>query len=74
LELPGPAAFSAAWFWFTKGLNTIMDKPDMWRGNRGKYKNLSPFEYCSVVINGGLNGFADRKKHFENCKTALGIK
>ncbi|HEF4758236.1 TPA: glycoside hydrolase family 19 protein [Pseudomonas putida] len=48
LELPQHAAMSAAWFWATKGLNTLADAGD--------------FEKITRRVNGGLNGQADRLK------------
>ena len=59
LELPGAAALSAGWFWYTKKLNELADKND--------------FERITRRINGGLNGYADRLKHWTRCKKALGI-
>lgn len=46
LEQPQYACMSAAWFWATKGLNTLADA-----GN---------FERITRRINGGLNGQDDR--------------
>ncbi len=75
LELPGAGSMASAWVWAVeKKLNEIADKPETWRGNTRRYKNLAPFDYCSVIINGGLNGFEDRRKRFVKCKLALGIK
>lgn len=48
LEQPQYACLSAAWFWATKGLNTLADAGD--------------FEKITRRINGGLNGQADRLK------------
>lgn len=47
LEQPEWAASSAAWFWFTRGLNTLADE--------GK------FDKITQRINGGQNGAADRR-------------
>ena len=47
LEQPKYACLSAAWFWATKGLNTLAD--------------ASQFEAITRRINGGLNGYADRQ-------------
>ena len=47
LELPQHAAMSAAWFWSTRGLNTLSD--------RGEFVKITR------RINGGLNGLADRQ-------------
>jgi putative chitinase len=57
LCLPGAAALSAGWFWYTHGLNTLADD--------GK------FETITKKINGGLNGFKDRIEHWQRCKKAL---
>ncbi|NMZ37046.1 glycoside hydrolase family 19 protein [Pseudomonas proteolytica] len=47
LEQPQHAAMSAAWFWSTKGLNTLADKGEFVKTTRR--------------INGGTNGMADRQ-------------
>ena len=47
LEQPQHAAMSAAWFWSTKGLNTLADKGE--------------FVKITRRINGGTNGMADRQ-------------
>lgn len=59
LEKPGAASFSAAWFWWSRHLNSVAD--------------IDGFERITRKINGGINGFEDRKKHWENCKKALGV-
>lgn len=46
LELPEHAAASAAWFWQSRGLNSLAD--------RGEFKTITR------RINGGLNGLDDR--------------
>lgn len=46
LELPQHAAMSAAWFWATRGLNTMADAGE--------------FNKITRRINGGLNGLEDR--------------
>jgi putative chitinase len=48
LEQPQYACLSAAWFWATRGLNTLAD--------------ADKFETITRRINGGLNGQADRLK------------
>lgn len=60
LELPGAAALSAGWFWFTKGLNRLSD--------------IDAFEKITRRINGGINGYADRLKHWEACRKALKVE
>lgn len=57
LETPGPACFSAAWFWHAKGLNRLAD--------------IEAFEKITRRINGGVNGMEDRVKHWEIAKSVL---
>lgn len=59
LEKPGAASLSAGWFWYLKGLNELAD--------------VDNFEKITRRINGGLNGYMDRIKHWGICKKALGI-
>ena len=47
LEKPQHACMSAAWFWATKGLNTLVD--------------AGQFDRITQRINGGQNGAADRQ-------------
>ncbi|NNA84228.1 glycoside hydrolase family 19 protein [Pseudomonas fragi] len=47
LEVPQYACMSAAWFWATKGLNTLAD--------------AGQFDKITQRINGGQNGVADRQ-------------
>ena len=47
LEKPQHACMSAAWFWATKGLNTLAD--------------VGQFDKITQRINGGQNGAADRQ-------------
>lgn len=51
LELPQHAAMSAAWFWSTRGLNTLADQGE--------------FVKITRRINGGVNGLADRQALYE---------
>ncbi len=57
LELPQHAAMSAAWFWSTKGLNTLAD--------------LGEFVKITRRINGGVNGLADRQALYEKALKVL---
>ena len=57
LELPQHAAMSAAWFWSTKGLNTLADQGD--------------FVKITRRINGGVNGLEDRLHLWERAKKVL---
>lgn len=57
LELPQHAAMSAAWFWSTRGLNTLADQKDFARITRR--------------INGGLTGQADRQALYDKALKVL---
>ncbi|MGY2685113.1 glycoside hydrolase family 19 protein [Pseudomonas tolaasii] len=57
LELPQNAAMSAAWFWSTRGLNTLADQKD--------------FTKITRRINGGLNGQADRQALYDKALQVL---
>jgi predicted chitinase len=64
------AVASACWFWYYKQLNEICDKPNdwftVWRNvRRGK------FEYLTIKINGGLNGYNDRLKYYLKARDVL---
>ena len=58
LELPQHAAMSAAWFWSTKGLNTLADQGE--------------FVKITRRINGGLNGLEDRLQLWNKARSVLG--
>jgi len=58
LELPQHAAMSAAWFWSTKGLNTLSDQGE--------------FVKITRRINGGLNGLEDRLQLWNKARSVLG--
>lgn len=60
LEKPGAASFSACWFWFDRGLNRLAD--------------IDAFEKITKRINGGLNGYADRLKHWDRCCGVLKVE
>ncbi|WP_395600918.1 glycoside hydrolase family 19 protein [Pseudomonas sp. B19125] len=57
VELPQSAAMSAAWFWSTRGLNTLADQGD--------------FVKITRRINGGVNGLEDRLALWERAKKVL---
>lgn len=51
------SARAAGWFWETRGLNQLADIED--------------FKKITQKINGGLNGYPDRIKHWQRCKAIL---
>lgn len=57
LEKPDMAALSAAWYWYSRDLNTLADAGD--------------FRRITLKINGGLNGYADRLALYEAATRAL---
>jgi len=57
LEQPQYAAMSAAWFWSTRGLNTLADQ--------------GQFVKITRRINGGVNGLEDRLQLWERAKKVL---
>lgn len=57
LEQPQHAAMSAAWFWSTRGLNTLADQGD--------------FAKITRRINGGLTGQDDRHALYEKALKVL---
>lgn len=54
LESPRYACLSAGWFWDSRRLNMMAD--------------VSDFRGITVKINGGLNGFPDRLKRWDEAK------
>lgn len=57
LEDVVPACRSAAWFWWSHGLNSTADAGD--------------FRKISRVINGGFNGYDERLAYYQRAKTVL---
>lgn len=57
LTRPASAAMSAAWFWNSRRLNSLADEGDI----RG----------ITRAINGGLNGFDDRRQRYNDALKAL---
>lgn len=57
LEEPKWACLSAGWFWDSRKLNILADQLD--------------FRGITIKINGGLNGFPDRMKRWEEAKKAI---
>lgn len=57
LELPQHATMSAAWFWSTRGLNTLADQ--------------GQFVKITRRINGGLNGQDDRQALYDKALKVL---
>ena len=57
LEVTVPACRSAAWFWWSRGLNPFADARD--------------FRSITRAINGGFNGFQNRLAYFDRAQAVL---
>jgi putative chitinase len=63
---PSHAAMSAAWFWQTRGLNELAD-------DKSDDDDAEDFRQITRVINGGLNGLAERLGFWAAARSAFGI-
>lgn len=70
LEEPKYALESACYYWKSRNLNFICDKPDDWRIMH-KDKSRNKFEWLTIKINGGLNGYKDRLHYYNLARTVL---
>jgi putative chitinase len=61
---PRNAAMSAAWFWKSRGLSELAD-------DRTEDDDNEDFRQITRIINGGLNGLADRVEFWVRAKQAL---
>lgn len=59
LEQAEWAVKSACWWWYKKGLNKISDQWDSINNNDKNFRRITK------IINGGYNGYADRKNHYD---------
>lgn len=69
LEQPRHAVQSACWFWKSHKLNSICDLPDTWlitkRKKDGTPVTYTKFQWLTININGGLNGYIERLAFFK---------
>ena len=73
LESPQYAVLSACWFWDkVKNLNLIADKPEDW--HKPGPHNYSKFQWITILINGGLNGYTDRLQKYEVAKKVFNVQ
>jgi putative chitinase len=71
LATPQYAVASACWFWTVyKTLNEVADQPDTWV-TMYKNKRYNKFQWLTIRINGGLNGYEDRLAFWERAKIVL---
>lgn len=71
LEQPSAAFLASAWWWKDKGLNGVADKPESWIVP-GKHK-YTKIQWLTVKVNGGLNGFDERLRFYNNARHVLGF-
>jgi len=60
VETPEVAAFTAGWFWESKGLNELAD-----------YNDDMHFIKITKIINGGINGLSEREKYLRQAQKVL---
>lgn len=73
LEQPEFAVASACWFWTkVKGLNVICDKAEDWTIFSNHFqKTYTKIQWITILINGGLNGIADRTANYAAARRVL---
>jgi putative chitinase len=71
LEAPEAAFLASAWWWEDHGLNIYADKPESWV-HPGKHQ-YSKFQWITIMVNGGLNGFDERLRFYNNARHVLGF-
>lgn len=75
LATPRYATESACWFWKTRGLNELSDRPEDWEKviirSDGQKKTYSKIQWITRKINGGLNGINEREEFYERAKRFL---
>jgi putative chitinase len=69
LKQPQYAVWSALMFWRDHDFNSIANMPDSAQiPSKRLNRSLSPLEYITCRVNGGFNGFDQRKIFYERCK------
>lgn len=74
LEQPEYAVWSACEFWVSRHLNDTANEADsaiLKKKYGKKLHDVSPVEFISISINGGLNGIDERKKFYALAKDVL---
>jgi putative chitinase len=71
LQEPRYAVQSACFFWFKNNLNRYADCLDGEKVNYRSFKGLSPIEAITRTVNGGLNGFEERKILYNQLKSII---
>jgi putative chitinase len=75
LATPQYAIESACWYWKTRLLNDLCDKPEDWEKvilkDNGLTKRYTKIQWITRKINGGLNGINEREEFYERAKKFL---
>lgn len=74
LENPEFAVWSACLFWDQKGFNAIANMPDTAKviyKRKGLVWHVTPVEYISRIINGGVYGLSERIKFYQKAKSII---
>lgn len=72
LKAPQYAVWTACHYWSLRSLDTFANMPDtqrIWVNRLNRY--LFPLEYITWRINGGWNGFNERKIFYQNAKSII---
>lgn len=69
LEQPEAAFLSAGDYWESRNLNRICDLPETWI-HPGSHQ-YTKFQWITVLVNGGLNGYDQRLLFYNNARKAL---
>jgi putative chitinase len=75
LATPQYAVESAYWYWKVNNLNYICDQAEDWTHTSfpgtAKEHTYTRFEYLTVRINGGLNGYSERLDFYKRAKQVI---
>lgn len=75
LATPQYAVESACWFWKTKGLNELCDKPEDWTKEIPRAgeppRVFTKIQWITKKINGGLNGIKERQEIYKRAQEIL---
>jgi len=69
LELPQYAVQSACWYWQDRDFNSICDMPETWI--KDGVHHYTKFQWITVKVNGGLNGYAQRLANYQRARAVL---
>lgn len=69
LEQPRWALESACWYWNSRNINLICDKPEDW--HKPGVHNYDKFQWITILINGGLNGYNERLANYNRARKVL---